>query len=79
MHPRTQAALGRRLQPDVATMTARHVARYGQAKADAAGQWVARRIEADERPEHAGSISRRDAGSVVIDQDIDPVRCDNPG
>ena len=78
MDPGAQPAPGRGLQPDVPAMAARHVAGDGQAEADAAGQRVARCIEPDERPEHAGSISRRDAGSVVIDQDIDPIRCDDP-
>ena len=61
-----------------AAVTARYVAGDGQAKADAAGQRVARCVEPDKRPEHAGSIGRRNAGSIVIDQDVDPVRNDDP-
>ena len=41
MDPRAQATLGRGLQPNVAAVTARHVAGDGQAEADAAGQRVA--------------------------------------
>ena len=72
-----QAALRRGFEPDVAAMAARHVAGDRQAEADAAGRRVARRIEADERPEHAIPIGRRDAGSVVVDQDVDPVGDDD--
>ena len=68
-----QAAIGRGFQPDVAAMAARHVARDRQAEPDAAGRRIARRVEPDERPEHALAVRRRDAGPVIVDQDIDPV------
>ena len=79
MNPGAQTALRRCLEPHVAAMAARHVAGDRQAKADATGRRVARRIEPHERPEHACPIGRRDAGPIVIDQNIDPVRYGDPG
>ena len=54
-------------------MAARHVAGDRQPEPDAAGRGIARRVEANERPEHSAAFGRQDAGTVVIDQDVDTV------
>src|ERR671924_1984087 len=73
MHPGAQATSRRGFEPDVAAVAARHVAGDRQAETDAPGGRVARSIEADERPEHAVAVGRRDPRTVVIDENIYPV------
>ena len=48
-----------------------HVARDGEPQADAAALRAARGIEAEERPEHVVAPVRGDAGSIVINKDIE--------
>ena len=63
----------RGFEPDVAAVAARHIARDRQAEPDAAGRRVARGIEADEGLEHPLAFAGRDAGPVIVDQDVDAV------
>ena len=79
MHPRTQAALRRCLELHVAAMATRCVAGDRQAETDAPGRRIAGRIEPDEWPKHPSPVGSRNAGSVVVDEDIDAVLHDHPG
>src|SRR5690606_40451987 len=71
-HPRPQAAAWRRLQRDLAAVAARHVAGDGEAEAGAATVRIALRLEAVEGLEDDLPLVRRDAGTVVVDQHLDP-------
>src|SRR5580658_8751360 len=71
MQARAQAPLGRDFQADLAAMAEHDVAGDGEAEADAAGRPVARRLQAEERPEHGVALRRRNARSVIVDHDLD--------
>ena len=66
-----QAAERRIAEGEVAAMAAQDVARDGEAEAGAAGLFVARAIEAEERLEHLLAAVLRHAGAVVVDHDLD--------
>src|SRR6185312_3286776 len=71
MQPGAQPALRRGLEGEVAAMAARHVARDGEAEPDAASGGVARGVEPEERAEDRLALLGRDAGSIVVDHDVD--------
>ncbi len=65
----TRPPSGVALARDLAAVRARHVARDGEAEADAAGFAVARRFDAPERREHEFELVLRNSGPLVGDAD----------
>jgi hypothetical protein len=68
-----QTAVGGAFQPDIAAMAASDIARDRQPQPDPARRWIARGIEPHERPEDAVAVDWRDAGTIIVDKNIDPV------
>src|SRR4051794_30007899 len=73
MHAGAQSTQWRRLETDVSAVAARHVARDRQAEPDASGRLIARRVEPDERAEYALAFRLGNAGSIIVDQNVDSV------
>ena len=68
---RSEPALGRRLEMDVAAMAAHDILGDGEAEADAAGRWVARAFETIEGPKHRLALIDGDARPIIVDHDLD--------
>ena len=73
MQPGAQPALRRGFEPQIAALAVHEVARDGEAEAEPARVGVARRVEAVKGAEHVLALLFGDAGSVVVDQDVESV------
>src|SRR5713101_1502330 len=71
MQPRAETALRRGFERQIAAMAACDVARDGEPETNPAGGDVARRVEPEERAKYRFALLRRDAGTVVVDHDVD--------
>ena len=73
MDASAQTTLRGSLEPDIAAVAACHVTGDRQAKTDTTGGRIARRIEPRKGPKHPIPVGFWNSGSVVVDNDIDPI------